>query len=172
MVNQYCAHSFARNWQLPFLNQQKRDNDPRKYFMINLYEIMLPTWRGSWSPVRGVSELSHRGRHPGIIINKLKKSFKEWQSHWTEICTTYCHQIWHTLLTWFKHCSIILWPWPLFHTQQTHNIATTLLQRRCSGRCNDVPFAGQSVFASTPAFSSFLFKHMVYSHQTWHTLPA
>ena len=22
-VNQYCAHSFARNWQLPFLNQQK-----------------------------------------------------------------------------------------------------------------------------------------------------
>ena len=39
--NQYCAHSFARNLQLPFLNQprthidgsenqQKKENDPRK----------------------------------------------------------------------------------------------------------------------------------------------
>ena len=33
-VNQYCAHSFTRNWQLPFLNQRKGDNDWRKYFMI------------------------------------------------------------------------------------------------------------------------------------------
>ena len=32
MVNQYCAHSFARNWQLPFLNQRKGENDRRKYF--------------------------------------------------------------------------------------------------------------------------------------------
>ena len=32
--HQYCAHSFARNWQLPFLNQQKGENDCRKYFMI------------------------------------------------------------------------------------------------------------------------------------------
>ena len=29
MVNQYCAHSFARNWQLPILNQQKGENDSR-----------------------------------------------------------------------------------------------------------------------------------------------
>ena len=33
-VDQYCAHSFARNWQLPFLNQQKGENDRRKNFMI------------------------------------------------------------------------------------------------------------------------------------------
>ena len=45
-VNQYCAHSFARNWQLPFLNQRKGENDRRKYFMINLHEIMLPTSAG------------------------------------------------------------------------------------------------------------------------------
>ena len=56
MVNQYCAHSFARNWQLPFLNQRKGENDRRKYFMINLHERMLPTSAGvepatSWSPV-------------------------------------------------------------------------------------------------------------------------
>ena len=45
--NQYCAHSFARNWQLPFLNQQQGENDHRKYFMTNLYERLLPTWWGS-----------------------------------------------------------------------------------------------------------------------------
>ena len=32
MINQYRAHSFARNWQLPFLNQRKGENDRRKYF--------------------------------------------------------------------------------------------------------------------------------------------
>ena len=42
-VNQYCAHSFARNWQLPFLNQWKGENDHRKYFIINLHKRMLPT---------------------------------------------------------------------------------------------------------------------------------
>ena len=32
-MGQYCAHSFAKNWQLPFLNQRKGENDRRKYFM-------------------------------------------------------------------------------------------------------------------------------------------
>ena len=45
-VYQYCAHSFARNWQLPFLNQWKGENDHRKYFMINPHERMLPTSSG------------------------------------------------------------------------------------------------------------------------------
>ena len=63
MVNQYCAHSFARNWQLPFLNQRKGENDRRKYFMINLRERMLPTSAGvepatSWSPVGRRIQLS------------------------------------------------------------------------------------------------------------------
>ena len=44
-VNQYCAHSFTKNWQLPFLDQRKGENDHRKYFMINLH-----------------IQLSHRGR--------------------------------------------------------------------------------------------------------------
>ena len=56
MVNQYCAHSFARNWQLSFLSQRKGENDRRQYFMINLHERMLPTSAGvepvtSWYPV-------------------------------------------------------------------------------------------------------------------------
>ena len=34
MVNQYCAHSFTRNWQLAFLNQRKGEDDRIKYFLI------------------------------------------------------------------------------------------------------------------------------------------
>ena len=40
--HQYSAHSFARNWQLPFLNQWKGENDRRKEFMINLKKRMVP----------------------------------------------------------------------------------------------------------------------------------
>ena len=45
-VNQYCVHSFARNWQLPFLNQRKGGNDRRKYlWSISTTECCRP--RGS-----------------------------------------------------------------------------------------------------------------------------
>ena len=47
-------HTFtSRNWQLPFLNQQKEENDRRKYFMIDLYERMLLTGGGGGGGVRG-----------------------------------------------------------------------------------------------------------------------
>ena len=80
MVNQYCAHSFARNWQLPFLNQQKGENDRRKYFMINLHERMLPTSAGvepatSWSPVGRRIQLSQRGQ-PLIVLNTYKAKYR------------------------------------------------------------------------------------------------
>ena len=45
-VKQYCAHCFTRNWQLPFLNQGKREKDRRKYLMIHVHERMLLTRRG------------------------------------------------------------------------------------------------------------------------------
>ena len=73
-VNQYCAHSFARNLQLPFLNQRKGENDRRKYFMINLHERMLPTSAGvqpatSWSPVGRASNCATRpARHGEVFI--------------------------------------------------------------------------------------------------------
>ena len=56
MVNQYCAHSFARNWQLPFLNQQKGENDRRKHFIIKSPRKNVANPAGvesaiSWSPV-------------------------------------------------------------------------------------------------------------------------
>ena len=39
------AHSFASNWQLPFLNQRKRENGRKNYFLTNLHERMLPDVR-------------------------------------------------------------------------------------------------------------------------------
>ena len=45
-LNQYCAHSFTRNWQLPHELADKGDNESRKYFMINLHGRMLPTQWG------------------------------------------------------------------------------------------------------------------------------
>ena len=45
-VNQYCAHSFARNWLFPFLNQRKGENDRRKVIMINLHERISATRGG------------------------------------------------------------------------------------------------------------------------------
>ena len=36
-----CAHSFAKNWHLPFLNQKKGENEHRNYFLISLYKRML-----------------------------------------------------------------------------------------------------------------------------------
>ena len=52
VVNQYCAHSFARNWQLPFLNQWKGENDRRKHFVIkspwkNLADFFWLCWGSS-----------------------------------------------------------------------------------------------------------------------------
>ena len=47
VVNQYCAYSFARNWQLPFLNQWKEENDRRKYFHDQ------SPWKNVADPVRG-----------------------------------------------------------------------------------------------------------------------
>ena len=91
-VNRYCAHSFARNWQLPFLNQRKGDNDRRKYFMINLHERMLPTSAGvepatSWSPVGRRIQLSHRGRQLFSWPRKLDTS-----------------AVFITQITWYFNC--------------------------------------------------------------------
>ena len=72
MVNQYCAHTFGRNWQL-----RKRENDRRQYFMINLHERMLPTSAGvepatSWSPVRR-RILLRNGMGKSILLWKAPK---------------------------------------------------------------------------------------------------
>ena len=58
-----CAHSFARNWQLLFLIQQKDKNDCRKYFIIQLHERMLSDPWGLILIISGMRiRLSHWGR--------------------------------------------------------------------------------------------------------------
>ena len=42
------AHSLASNWQLPFLNQRKGENDHRNYFMTKLHERMHTRWTRIW----------------------------------------------------------------------------------------------------------------------------
>ena len=77
-VNQYCAHSFARNWQLPFLNQPKEENDRRKYFMIKSPRKNVADPAGfepatSWSPVRRASNwATEAGKSIMIFIENDK----------------------------------------------------------------------------------------------------
>ena len=91
MVNQYCAHSFARNRQLPFLNQQKGENDRRKYFMINLHRKMLPTSAGvepttTWIP-EPPRPFTHRpcGSFCAVCENGRKKGRRATRSGKSEI---------------------------------------------------------------------------------------
>ena len=62
-IYQYCAHSFIRIWQLPFLNQLKAKNDRRKYFMIkspwkNVADPSEVDPKTAWSPVRPAFNLA------------------------------------------------------------------------------------------------------------------
>ena len=47
-----CAHSFASNWQRPFLNQRKRENGCRNYFVTKLHKRILPDVRIEPATVR------------------------------------------------------------------------------------------------------------------------
>ena len=42
-----CTFFHQKLTTLPFLNQRMRENDHRKYLMINLHERMLLIWQGS-----------------------------------------------------------------------------------------------------------------------------
>ena len=89
-VNQYCAHSFARSWQLPFLNQRKGENGRRKYFMIKVHEWMLPTRRGvepaiSWSPVGRASNWATKAGKYGILSWLKKDSFMSFRGRYRTV---------------------------------------------------------------------------------------
>ena len=62
------AHSFASNWQLPFLNQRKGENGRRNYFMTNLHERTLPDVRIEPATVRMPGRrASDRATAPGSM---------------------------------------------------------------------------------------------------------
>ena len=54
VVNQYCAHSFTRNWQLPFLNQRKGE----KVLCSNEYYKLCFCWE-----IRKLSTLFVEKKH-------------------------------------------------------------------------------------------------------------
>ena len=59
-----CAHTFIRNWQLPFLGLRKGENDRWNYFMISLHAnysrtLMARTPLGPWKFVRDSGSSSH-----------------------------------------------------------------------------------------------------------------
>ena len=69
-----CANSFARNCQLPFLNQRKGKNDCRKYFLINLHERMLPDPSRIEPASKWATEASSRYIVTYIVVSTKNKS--------------------------------------------------------------------------------------------------
>ena len=78
------AYSFPRNWQVPFLNQQKGENDHQKYFIITLHERKLPdpVWIKpvtSWSPARPASGCATEpSTYRTKGYNKILSTFKDY----------------------------------------------------------------------------------------------
>ena len=60
LLTRTCASSITRKLQLPFLNQQKGENDCWKYFMITLHAVLLDpvgiNLATSWSAVWHTSD--------------------------------------------------------------------------------------------------------------------
>ena len=68
-----CAHTYARNWQLPFLNQRKRENQWRNVSMINLNEShMTDLWLALAIPGSAVSRGIDRAMRPSQIYTVSK----------------------------------------------------------------------------------------------------
>ena len=64
------AHSFASNWQLPLLNQQKGENGRRNYFMTKFHERMLPDVRADHPHTRRTCIRSSYRARPFVNVNE------------------------------------------------------------------------------------------------------
>ena len=64
MVNQYCAHSFTRNWQLPFLNQR---NGILFLFLISPQKHTL------WAFIKSVSPRCFKWVPTTCFCEKIRK---------------------------------------------------------------------------------------------------
>ena len=84
------AHSFASNWQLPFLNQRKGENGRKNYFITKLHERMLPDVRIEPATVRiPGGRASDRATAPGpvllisvIILKEQSNCLTRLRRHW------------------------------------------------------------------------------------------
>ena len=83
------GYSFTRKWQRPFLNQRKRQNERRKYFLSSLQERMLqvPTgiepatsWITSWTcmPAGVGGGGGGWGRRGRLMAYTDRESPKQW----------------------------------------------------------------------------------------------
>ena len=76
------GHSFAGNWQLPFLNQQKGENGRKKYFMASLHERMLSDARTEPTTVRilggRASDRATTARQSNIVIKLSGEARELW----------------------------------------------------------------------------------------------
>ena len=69
------AHSFASNWPLPFLNQQKGENGRRNYCRTSLHGRMLPDMRIEPATVRMPGgHASDWATMPGFIRKKKENN--------------------------------------------------------------------------------------------------
>ena len=88
MLNQYCAHSFVRNWQLLFLNQWMGENDHRKYFMS--YQWMLQyQWGLNSQPPAHLSD-AHSAELPRPAEWMGINDFFQWVTKLLLILTVKC----------------------------------------------------------------------------------
>ena len=144
MVNQYCAHSFARSWQLPFLNLGKGENDLRKYFTINSPWKNVTDLAGvkpatSWPPVERASNWATKAGSMHIIIlthciSKKKRILLVCASQspimqFYNICVSWnkkygwkdhlvqTYEFAHTL-----HLKLIINPWHAIHNYRWHSV--------------------------------------------------
>ena len=90
-----CAHSFARNWQLPYLNLRKGENNRNISWSIYT-KRMLPDPAGfepatSWSPVERAFDWATEAGSYGF----------GYYAHLGHLCSTYTHTRTH------KNCTMV-----------------------------------------------------------------
>ena len=106
------AHSFASNWQLPFLNQRKGENGRRNYFMTNLHERTFLYVRIKPATVHIPGRrASDRATAPGAVRGDSSDGVYV-------LNTTNCENCKHELILYFSHKTC--------HTQLTYRVSNYL----------------------------------------------
>ena len=91
----YCAHSFARNWQLPFLNQQKGHTGPKistsPLYIILLICLITAGWFGMYS---------QRAHDVNITSPQRRCNVMSLHRRWGDVIFTSCACRVITLVLW------------------------------------------------------------------------
>ena len=93
------AHSFAINWQLPFLNQQKGENGRRNFFMTKLHEESCRTWGSNQRPSAYQVDV-----HPIELLRPAKKKHTLFVPYVNSKCADHPVQLHSLIGTFVVHC--------------------------------------------------------------------